>query len=148
MNLQKQEGCTCTLTSLAMVLDVPYAKLVADFGYDGQEMITNKVPPPFCFKGVTIHEVIDYCEKLGRVTIMVVANPVLVVGDETIQVYVDPESRLRRYMDRYCGLIVGETVSGMGHCCAWDRKMVFDPHGVIYPLDDLRINLNLFLAII
>ena len=138
-----QQGKTCLLTSLAMVLNQTYEETRNDIGTDGQQVNPDwngwsKYP----YYGIHKQLVLDYCYRKGIILLSIDAVPCslpadLPAGNPYIIFPLDYAAyRLKSYMSQYDGILISNT-----HACAWDseRQMILDPNGIITNIDDFEV---------
>lgn len=128
MELIKQSGPHCLVTSAAMCLGVETDAIHEFLGHDG----TDVWFPPHNMRGVHIQEIIDYAIIKGKTFFPIEREPCIAPDEETEprEIYTMPNARFSYYIGgRVCILIME------GHACAYDGENVFDPKGYIKPLD-------------
>ncbi len=135
----------CSAAALAMVLGKDYDFVIKEIGHDGSEVIHPELPPPGCFKGFHIQELIEVAIEHSYAVTPIEALPVqTATGDDEHIVefsqYCSHETRLAYHFER-CenGVILGK-LRKYWHAVAWDGENVFDPRGQIYPRSDCKIN--------
>lgn len=149
MNLQKQPNhWSCNLASMAMVLDVHYRELIEEIGHDGSEILYPDLPEPLCRRGFHMQELIDCAVTrfftCSEIQIRPVGTPDGLAGHEhEIDFKISHEERFKKYLDLgYNALLYGMTRKCY-HCVAWewDTKLIHDPNGRVYGLNDCKIKL-------
>jgi hypothetical protein len=144
MKLIKQKNkWSCTLTSLAMLLNLPIESITNFLGHDGSEIIFLGLSDPMRRKGVTIQECIDIVMMFGYGLIPIEACPVQT--PDGLHEYELPcaEERFYGYLENNEGLIIGK-VKNHWHTCAWDGYNVYDPCGDIYSIDKCKLEIQTF----
>jgi len=136
MKLQKAPiSHTCLATSFAMVLDVD-AKDILDSCLDPHILLWPQLEEPQCFRGSHIQEMIDYAWGMGYSVTEIQAIPMFgALGcTETYPMVGDDYEmrRIRTYIYHYVGVITTPT-----HAVAWDGEMIYDPKGMMYPIEEL-----------
>jgi len=144
MNLIKQpNNYSCTLTAVAMLLNVTLEKLVKLVGHNGSEIIFPNLPDPLGRKGVHIQEIIDVLDDLGYSLIPIEFEPWQTpngVDEHRIRL---PDKRFYNHLIGNPGLIVGQAKKHW-HTVAWDGYLVYDPNGTIYKFHDIKIDVQTF----
>src|SRR4030042_2073038 len=135
MKLIKQLNCySCTLVSAAMVMDKSIHDLIKIIGHDGSEII-NTLPPPLCYKGFHIQEIIDAALYLNCYMVPIEADPIQTPFKEhyCYSIY-QGKGRFKNNLDRFYyylernkGILIGKGNKSW-HCVAWDSKMIYDPN--------------------
>lgn len=122
-----------------MLLEIPLSRIQQLLGHDGSEIIFPFLKTPY--RGFQIMEMQYVAMLHGRCLIPVaptveyqpersIESKILKVG---IDDWFEPISCMK-------ALICGE-INGRNHAVAYDGEMIYDPSGLIYPLDD-RIKIH------
>ena len=148
MNLIKGENnLDCILASAAMIMGISLSDLKINIGHDGCEIIFPNSPDPYCRRGFHIQEIIDQAFKLGWSVMYIQKHFGLepFIGNDPVFTIDVSDKRLNNYLINLHGIIAGVNGS-KNHAVAWDRKMVYDPSGKIYPLQEFDYNIKEFWA--
>lgn len=149
MKLQHQPSLWgCTLGAAAMLFDIPIKEMLIRVGHDGSAIIHPDIKSPGNRKGFHIQEIISVGFSLGFGLVPIEAAPLQTatgtdVFDVIIRGYAGNEARMLKNMKGHPGLIMGK-LGAFWHCVAWDGEWVYDPRGIIYSLDDCKINIQTF----
>lgn len=138
MKLLRQEKPQCLVYSLAMLLDIEPYEIHQSIGHDGMELTWPDLPAPYCYKGVCIQELVDFSLARGIVLLQIDSYPAMqpLIGGaiHTVWDHKRCEERLHAYMSGFEGIIMTSN-----HACAWDRKDVYDPRGILGNVNDYSI---------
>jgi hypothetical protein len=133
----------CTAASFAMALDIPLDTMLADLGHNGMIVAWPDLAIPNCYRGLHPQELFDVARWHGYAVTMIERNPISTNqrGDRfEVGFLPDNDTRLLQHMDGSVGVLIGyNKIKDTVHYCAWDGKMVFDPRGLIYPLDSMNM---------
>lgn len=143
MKLLKMTGHQCLIFSAAMVLGEDPQDLCTEIGHDGLERVWD-LPPPRCYIGHHIQEIQDLFLARGRGLVEIELYPMSGQrGQPVHKTYSDSdaEARFIRLITNRMGILIGP-----GHAVAWDGKIIFDPNGRNYPLEEFRIITAFILA--
>lgn len=126
-----------------MALYTPVEKLIALLGHDGSEIVWPQFDEPLCRRGFHIQELIFIAwRNYSRTVTPFEALPLLQSGDgEPLEITTlpDPKDRMRELMPHNSGVLTGLTPNGRPHAVAWDGELVYDPNGLVYPIDRFRL---------
>lgn len=141
MQLQKCLGAQCTILSVAMVLDVPAADLMAEIGHDGEAMAGDEWTG--IRRGYHVQELIDLCLKRGYACTPIEVMPVSMdaSGRHWRGHHLDDHDLQNRFFDALVesrGVIEGD-YCGRPHMVAYDHGHIYDPKGFDYLFEDFRI---------
>jgi hypothetical protein len=139
---------SCSVTSAAMVMDIPVVELIDKIGHDGGDIIFPDNEPPNCYRGFDISEIIDAAMKFGYAMTPIHAIPVATPnGLDTYDVF--PEDKIKPrmdyYLDRFNGIAYGIRINSKHyHVIAWDKeeRQWHDPSGGIWQRDKPTIDLS------
>jgi hypothetical protein len=124
MQLIKQYGPYCLVTSAAMCLGVDPEAIHKFIGHDG----TSIAFPPSGMKGVHIQEIIDYAMVIGKTFFPIDLHPAISPDEHTepkpIYRHVVAKDRFPRVIRGRVGILITP-----GHAVAWDGGVVLDPKG-------------------
>lgn len=142
MNMIRQPNIwSCTIASLAMVLDTTCEQMISEIGHDGSEVwFPNDVRPN---RGFSLQELIDVGISHGVALVPIDGCPVMgdSKGENIREILPQYEARLNVHMVGNPGLIVGYYAPDKCHMVAWDGCLVRDPmDGRIYSFDDTGIS--------
>lgn len=130
-----RNGHSCILASAAMILEVNQQVLIDEIGHDGSEILWPDLKEPFCRRGFHMQEIIDCAWRRGYVILEISAKPVCIpYYGAPLRVIPMPEERFLQYVRNNKGILAGQ-LDGVGHACAWDGDLVYDPRGHIYSED-------------
>ncbi len=143
VRLQNQPNeATCLITAFAMVLNVPVAELITQSGSDGMNVNFPDNPPPACYRGHHIQEMIFMCYERGYAVIEMQPIPIAQSGNMTIEYNsIDWQRCFEKILVFNNGVFVGKRL-GKPHAVAWDayRQGCYDSNeGTIYPIDKFEI---------
>lgn len=129
----------CVLYSAAMVLDSAPETLIHEIGHDGMVVTWPELRAPQCYNGFHPQEIIDCAWRRGY-AMMVIETESFSGPENSNPIRITPKdtNRLQAYM-ALPGIIIGTNICGHGHAVAWDGKKVYDPNGLIYPLNEFKI---------
>lgn len=141
MRLLKQKGNRCMLYSAAMLLDTHPDVLASEIGHDGTEVKFPGLPPPMCYRGIHIQEILDCCLRRGYGLTPIQPLPRSCPQGEGVWalVYDSPEPRFSEAIRDREGIILGKAANGGNHVFAWDGKMVLDPNGARKRLNEIFV---------
>jgi hypothetical protein len=128
MELIKQNGNTCLITASAMLLGVRPSVIISCLGHDGQELNEEGK-----MTGVHPQEIIDFAfNYLVKKLLYIERHPYIQNGDIPNAVYQFSKSRFFNYLVQCEGVLITQS-----HAVAWDKKMVYDPKGQKYKLNNI-----------
>lgn len=143
---------SCSVTSAAMVLDIPVTELISQLGHDGGEIYYPHNTPPCCYRGFDISEIVDVVMRRGWAVTPIIAWPTSTPnGTDVHDVY--PEfslkDRMDWYLQRFDGIAYGERETKLEkrtHVIAWskDERRWHDPSGPILQKDKPSIAIRTF----
>jgi len=139
----------CSLAAMAMVVDEPIEWLEKLIGHDGSEVINEKLKSPGNRKGFHTQELIDAALALNYAMIPIEAVSIqTATGVDKYGIkfanFDSNEERFDHYLAGTKGILMGKAPSGYWHAVAHDDGTVYDPRGMIYPLDDIKIAVQLY----
>lgn len=129
---------SCLATAFSMALDIPLAQFIDMVGHDGsQQPYRDKR----FYRGFHLQECIDICFKLGfactEIQYYFGSKPSVESG-ESVPIYSIEDCSFR--FVTYLGLSNLGVITGvgkrLGHAVAWDGKMIYDPRGHIYSIEE------------
>ena len=144
MELQiKPNRWNCLPTAFAMALGVPVARLLEWTGHNGAEVLFPKLPPPACYRGHHIQELIEVCLRLGYGATPIELFPQIAPTEgsifpdhlaEAVFFQNSAEGNWRRFES---AIATGKgVITGMGrncaHAVAYDFDTISDPDGREY----------------
>jgi len=139
----KQQGDTCMLTSLAMLLDISVEDIIKELGHDGLSIWWPENRGCKRYRGINIQEAIDCVVRRRRGLMPIHLYPMNAPDVNSTPKSIYPEAvataRFLRLIDGRPGLLFVENHSGNRHCCAWDGELVYDPLGAIGEIEDLKM---------
>lgn len=120
-----------------MLLDHSIQEVIQGIGHDGSEIIWPEKRDPLRRRGFHIQEVYHYALCSGYALIPYDLAPSC-APDFSGKPYIlrGQGEIVADLMSRHEGLCIGIAQSGMHHCVAWDREMIFDPNGTVYGVED------------
>ena len=135
MELIRQNGPDCLITSAAMCLGVQPQMIMDYLQTDGHEIWW----PPSKMRGIHIQEIIDFAMTMGKTFFPIELKP-MIAHDEHVEprpIYNDNQSA-----DRFLSCLHGRVgvLVTLGHACAWDGSGVLDPKGFRGSLKDYKIH--------
>lgn len=138
--IEQPNRWSCLPTAFAMALSVPLVWLIKQVGHDGSQILYPDSEEPMNRRCFHIQEMIDIAYKHGYSVMPIEAKPRLGkleqnidIGDETKNV-----NRLIRYLTDNIGVITGK-INNKKHAVAWNKEMIYDPNGTIYPINRFTI---------
>ena len=147
MEMRRQPNAwSCVLASAAMVLDTDVKTLIEMIGHDGSEVVLPTLPEPAKRRGFHMQEIIDCAIKLSHTITPIEVLPYSTPDGKAefpVNFQISNEERLLHYMKRGSGIITG-LARKFRHAVAWDGNKIFDPHGLTYPLQDCKIEIDCF----
>lgn len=121
---------------LSIIIDELY-KLV---GHDGSEILTADLPEPLNRRGFHIQEMTDLAWHFGVKIVTIERQPVSSRLSPHGQIFDFPimqgDTRFQQYTMHCDGVMAGIGRSGIPHACAWFRRKLYDPNGLVY--DDIE----------
>ena len=131
---------TCLLTAFAMVLGVNAQDLMCS---DPHEVMWPQLEKPQRYRGHHIQEMIDILWDYGYNVTEIQALPRFgQLGCTETYLLFDNDmamERIQRYMTGSVGVITSPT-----HAVAWDGKMIYDPKGTMYPIEEYTDTIQSF----
>ena len=127
-----------------MVLDVTAEYMIDMIGHDGSDIWWPKLPEPYNRRAFHIQEIIDCFEEVGRsltpVDVWPTSKPEfqeagLIPIARELNFKLPHEMRIREYLSKREGILIGRTSQNKPHAVAWDRHHIHDPMGRSYDLD-------------
>ena len=94
--------------------------LIRDVGHDGMAVWWRDKPPPDCYRGFHIQEIVDVCLKHDVKLVHIEGMPVS--SHKEIWSRDECLNRFSNYTQRYNGIFIGKT-----HAVAWLEERVYDP---------------------
>ncbi len=143
--LKQPNSWSCSITAAAMVMGVAVEELIAKVGHDGSEIIHPDLKGPAQRKGFHTQEIIDIALARGFAVTPIEPRPVQTVyGDDEFVLQFD-ENRFHNHLKCCDGILCGKART-YWHAVAWNHEegKIYDPQGRIYPLDDCKINIQIF----
>ena len=131
----------CVAIALAYSLDIPYPDLITVIGHDGSEILWPSLSPPRCYKGFTPQDVLRAGLDLGIPIVHLKATETL-YGD-TLQTLCHS---LDSYLDKYNGVVVGQTDWGRHAMAIVDSKIMDVTRKGVVERDRNQINVTDFFA--
>jgi hypothetical protein len=138
---------SCTLASAAMAFDYPINDLMTLINHNGSEKIHPQLPPPACYKGFHMQEIVDVGLMLGYSLTRVEALPVQTpdgVAEHTIEkwgLFTSGVARFTHYLEQSSGILIGKSRQWW-HSCAYGFGTVYDPRGRVCPVADCNLILE------
>lgn len=138
MKLIKQQGHTCFITALAMVLDVRVADIIKILGHDGQQRVADELGTKG-LRGVHPQELLDVAREYGRWLVQVEVNPTIgQPGSWCQDVYTDG---YQRFLNMIQGKRCIATLANKRHAIAiGSGGTVYDPAGYVGTVLDYKIS--------
>jgi len=129
-----------------MVIDEGWRKLIEEVGHDGSEIVLPTLPNPGCRRGFHLQELIPLALKRKFAVTPIEALPYS-TPDGKSEFPVDfpegNEKRLQNYMKNSQGVLCG-LAGKWRHAVAWTGTQVYDSRGIIYSLDDCKIDIEIY----
>lgn len=118
-----------------MLLDESPYVLLDELGSTGLELTRPGLPPPDCYRGHHIQEILDLCLRRDVYLTLVQPMPTL-PGKPPRPIYTSEEAE-----ERFQRLVTGNPaiLVGRNHAVAWDGYSVYDPNGRIYKITQFGI---------
>jgi len=129
-----------------MALDADPNELIAEIGHDGTGIMFPQVIGTIRQRSFHIQEIIDCCWKRGKALTPIDIAPCTAPDGhpDLVQEIWDREkakARITKYLTGNIALLIGRLgVKGLGHACAWDGELVYDPRGKIYKIGETFIH--------
>lgn len=130
MELQKQLGNTCLVTSVAMCLGASALELMEELEYTGDEVWWPDLKEPYCRRGHHIQEMRILCLRRGKMLMEFDPMPMLGHSQESAK-NIFPDDVCKKLWEHYC---VSGIILTQNHCVAFHHDTVYDPRGMTYPL--------------
>jgi hypothetical protein len=132
-----------------MALDDDVDTLERIIGHDGSEIIHPELKSPGNRKGFHWQEIIDAALVLNHAVVPIEARPIqTATGTDSYEIkfngFETTEERLLTYLEHTKGVLAGVAPSGYWHAVAWDGEQVYDPQGRVYPLEDIKIGIQIY----
>ena len=147
MKMRRQPNSwSCVLASAAMVLDTDCKSLIEMIGHDGSEIVLPSLPEPAKRRGFHLQEIIDCAIRLSYTVTPIETLPYSTPDGKAefpVDFQISRESRLTNYMNNSKGIITG-LARKFRHAVAWNGSKIYDPHGLIYPFNDCKIEIDCF----
>lgn len=139
MGLQlKPYQWACSITALAMTIDVPVVELMELLGHDGSEIIWDHLPEPMCRRGFHSQELIHLAWRFGYTVTPFEIFPCIramygAIDDYPVILNEGENANWRQFFDvirETKGIIEGRCEpGGCHHAMHFDHNEVFDPDG-------------------
>ena len=114
MKLQKIKGPLCMPASMAMLFDTTVEDIISFIGHHGLDVVDGK------YSGIHIQEMQRYALHHGYA--LVCYEPMPNLQGRVVNVWKEDFP-----LDKFEGLLLGETEKGGFHCVAWDKFDIFNP---------------------
>jgi len=146
MKLIKQPNSwSCTVAAAAMAFDYEIEEVIKWIGHDGSEVVHPGLKPPACFKGFHMQEIIDLGFLTGLSMTCIEAKPSQTPDGEHIHditkwgtFWFNCVQRFEFYVDNNKGILIGKARK-FWHAVAFEKGIIFDPRGRIYPYGDCEL---------
>lgn len=132
---------SCLPTAFAMVLQTTPAAIFEFLEHDGSEIVWPELKDPQQRRSFHIQEMIDFCIEQYVYPIAVEARPCIYPGEfpeEEDILEVKRRLPIEHYLRTRPGVLVG-IYEGNRHAAAWDGRLVHDPTGYKYQIEDFGI---------
>lgn len=145
MKLIKQPNrWSCFPTSLAMVLNCELDYIIRSLGHDGSMIVNPTAPEPLNRRAFHPQELQDFLWRHNYFWSEWQVNPALDIGDnlQPLRIYTDEERNkiLSNLLSSHKAILVGDSpYNGYLHAVAWNRKLIYDPNGMRYPIEEFPI---------
>jgi hypothetical protein len=138
MEMQLQPNAwSCLPTAFGMALDVPCKTIWDMCGHDGSEIIDEGLEDPFRRRGFHIQEMITCALALIVYPVELQVKPVIQYPNHEEEL--DYAEYINHMLKQRPGVLVGLTEQGTRHAVAWDTKMIFDPRGQKYKINNFNL---------
>ena len=128
LKLQRSPQNSCLPTSFAMCCDITVSKFINQSGVQGNSVVWEDLPHPYCIRGWHLQECIITAYKNGYAT--TVLSP---------KIYLGPDSEHLTEIDMDFHLVNKRAVLiSDKHAVALECKRVYDPKGYIYDYENLK----------
>lgn len=139
MQLQKQpNNWSCLATAFAMAFEMSLEELLIIIGHDGSEEIHPSLSEPYNRRSFHIQEMVDVAIKFDLGIVQIDLEPIHIIHDLTWSMGIDCE-RMRKYLEKFTGVLVGIGTTGRPHAVAWDGVDILDPNGQVYNIKHFDI---------
>lgn len=144
MKLIKQPNkWSCLPTSFAMVLECDLSYILRSIGHDGSDIVNPNAPEPFNRRSFHLQELQEFIWNHGFFLTQFDANPCLLITEYSSPLFIrkakENNKILKKLLKENIGVIVGEPQPGKQHAVAWNKKLVYDPNGLRYPVEEFPI---------
>jgi len=141
--IRSPERGLCLPTSFAMALGLPVKTVLERLGHDGKEVAFLGLPPPICWRGFHIQELIHVALELGYAATPVevfpqIAAPRYDYANRPV-IYGPGDANWDRFTKIVAtsrGVITGasilEPAGVVGHAVAYENGTIFNPSGGTY----------------
>jgi len=137
----KPNAWSCSITALAMTLDIPVSEVITEIGHDGSEIIFPNMDEPMRRRGFHSQELVEIAWHHGYAMTPIEFFPRLRAnnGSETVHIWGESFSTVR-----FFGAIEGSLgiLEGNGRKCQHAVHNFYgnlydpDPSGSVYKVDD------------
>ncbi len=142
--IKQPNDWSCLLASAAMALDTDCDTLIAMIGHDGSEIVLPALSEPARRRSFHMQEIIDCAIKLGfSVTPIEVLPYSTPDGKLEFQVNLRNEMRFHSHVYGSEGILTGRAKK-LYHAVYWDGEIIHDPNGIVYRLNDCKIDIQCF----
>jgi hypothetical protein len=117
-----------------MALGISLSEMLGRIGHSGDEIIWPHLPEPQRRRTFHVQECAAVALSLGFGVMEYQFGPVLTPDGKSffdIPVKIDPV----KLMSISTGVLLGKGRTA-GHAVAWDGKHVYDPHGIVYDIEN------------
>lgn len=144
MKLIKQPNkWSCLPTAFAMILDIELDYILRYLGHDGSNIVDINSPEPFNRRSFHIQELQEFIWHHGFFLTPFEANPCLLIKDNFSPIFIRDIKKSNKIMKKLLrenmGVIIGEPQHNKKHAVAWNKRLIYDPNGLRYPLEEFPI---------
>jgi len=135
----------CLLYSAAMLLGETPEQLIEEIGHDGHYPLWPELDIPLCYQGHHIQEIQDSCVVRGFALAPIELFPCMTPQGhpQLMKRLLEDEElasvRFATIIKERPGILIGMANTGTGHAVAWDGKIIYDPNGATYDLEQFII---------
>lgn len=144
--LQQPNRWSCLITSWAMVLNVSVEDLCLLIGHDGSEILYPDIPEPQKRRSFHPAEFNRPALSSGFAVVPIELNPCWVIPDsedvEKLEHLEGNKTNILSWMNKYDGVITGQTLKGKWHAVAWNcyQELLYDPSYSLLKLKEFKVH--------
>jgi len=134
--IQKQPNSwSCLPTAFAIAAHLPIQSFIHKIGHDGSDIVWPDLGEPMQRRSFHVQECVLALMRFGRVSTQIFTTSAQTPKSEVKPFITDYNALVAQMMLRFPGVIIG-SVKGKNHAAACANGLIYDPNGLIYPINE------------